>query len=180
MANAKHQSPTRNCLFQPTPAGTCNSPTNERCMTVRLPWVQYKAKLGIALPSNRCGSACPRARLFVAGLFVSAFVPAVANRLCHLIAAHQDRLTRLCTLLYGASVLGSLSCDDLAVHSGEAAIAWIYAWGLYARTLTCTAFKRAPCSGNSLTAQCIENVFCKASINLSRNSSIYRLPCRTI
>jgi hypothetical protein len=101
MSNAKRQSPTRNCLFQTAPAG---------------PYTLRNIEQSLALPCQVNGAAvlvhAPDCLWQV-----SAFqhvCRCAANRLCHLIAADQDPPMRLCTLLYGASVSGSLSCDDLA------------------------------------------------------------------
>jgi hypothetical protein len=73
------------------------------------------------LPSKRCGGRCPRARLFTAGLHVSAFVLLVANRLPDLIAVDQHVLTRLCALLYGVPVFGCTAREALQVRPGKAA-----------------------------------------------------------
>jgi hypothetical protein len=78
-------------------------------------------KAWYSLPSKRCGSRCPRARSFTAGLHVSAFVSPVANRLPDLIAVDQHVLTRLCALLYGVPVFRGTARETLEVRPGKAA-----------------------------------------------------------
>jgi hypothetical protein len=183
MLHAKHQSPTHNCLFQTT----CNSPAPTNAAS---PLASHGRNIQQSLvwPCQVNGAeVLVHAPYCLWQVFAFQHVcRRLLIALYHLIAADQDRPTRLCTLLYGASVSGSLSCDDLAdvpprpgIPLGRSRDYLDLRRGplRYARTLVFTVCKRAFC--NRQPQQSRKHVL-HGKYPLARSSICGSIPCRTV